>query len=253
MTEETTTTEEPKHLIAVASNREQMQVAQQQLTGWVSARIAALRDERAEVQSSLDAAREHKWNTSGFQRIVTKLGRQIEFYEKVEAAIELGYVIVPNFEDVDVFAIRTCKTKPDRNFTSQHEMHGRDRPNDQQSECPALGEGEFVNATAVYEQEKVFSKNDEKGKPIYLETAYATEHGMIEFPFRLVKPEILDTTKKAMRTLCFDEIGCLPGRKRRRRGDPMILGLIHLPDKKHGQRAKTVTFLITWFVDTRML
>lgn len=251
MTEETTT-EEPKHLIAVASNREQMQVAQQQLVAWADDKIKTLQAERAEVQSSLDAAKAHKWGTSGFQRIVTGLTRQIQFYEKIHDAIELGYTIVPNFEDVDVFAVRTCRARPTRNFASQHQLHGKVIPEDQRSECPPVGEGEYFNATAVYVQDKILSHKDKtSGADVFLERAWTTDHGMIEFPFKLVKPEILDSTKKAMRTLCFDELGCVPGRKRRRRGDPMILGLIHLPDGKH--RRKTVTFLITWFVDTRML
>jgi hypothetical protein len=241
------------HTIVVASNREQMQVAQQQLVAWTEGRIARLRDELTNAEALLESARSHKWKISGYQAQVRKTKSKIDFYDKLKAAVELGYTIIPNFDGIDVFAIRTNRHRPKQNFTKQNEIHGPVIPVDQVSECPQLGDGGWVSATAKYEQDRVQDGFDKNQKPIFVQQAWATKHDDIDFPFKLVKPEILDSTRRAMKAMCFDDIGVYPARKRARRGDPMVIGRIHLGSYKYGQYQKTISFLITWFIDTKAL
>jgi hypothetical protein len=251
--------EPEKHLIAVASNPQQMQIAQRELLTWTEKRMEIISAERQEAYDNLEQAKKHKWKSSPFAKQHNRLVEEYQYYEKLKCALEAGYTIVPNFEDIDVFAIRTAK-RPNRNWTSQDAIHGTVIPKDQGSECPEAGEGEFVNATAQYEQRKIQGHVDKGGTQHYIQQAWATKHDIVGFPFKLIKPEIMIATKKAMDYLVFDDIGCLPGRNRKRRGDPMIIGRIHCHPhvhRKYGEGQityeKTISFLITWFIDTKAL
>lgn len=260
MSDEAQPNEPEKHLIAVASNPQQMQVAQANLITWVDKKLEMISAERKEAWDNLEVAKKNKWKSAPFSRIVNRCVEQYQFYEKLKCALELGYTIIPNFADIDIFAIRTDKARPDRNWVSQDALHGTVVPSDQASECPPQGEGQFVNATADYEQRKIAGSVDKNGQQHHLQQAWTTKHDIVEFPFKMVKPEIMMATKQAMDTLIFDDIGCVPGRHRARRGDPMIIGRIHC--HPHTRRKwnpirteyeKTLSFLITWFIDTRTL
>lgn len=237
-----------------------MQVAQLQLITWAEKRMEIISAERQEAYNNLEQAKKCKWKHSPFQKRHNELVSEFQYYEKLKCALEAGFTIVPNFDDIDVFAIRTEKARPNKNWASQDANHGSIIPNDQASECPPAGEGQFVNSTAQYEQRKLQGSVDKQGVQHYIQQAWATKHDIVGFPFRLVKPEIMIATKKAMDYLVFDDVGCLPGRKKKRRGDPMIIGRIHCHPhihKKYGNYEvtyeKTISFLITWFIDTKAL
>lgn len=252
--------EPEKHLIAVASNPQQMQVAQLQLITWAEKRMEILSAERQEAWNNLETAKKCKWKHTPFQKQHNKLVEEYQYYEKLKCALEAGYTIIPNFDDIDIFAVRTAKGRPNRNWTSQDANHGSVIPKDQASEAPEAGEGQFVNATAQYEQRKIAGVVDKNNTQHYIQQAWATKHDIVGFPFKLVKPEIMLATKKAMDYLVFDDVGCIPGRQRKRRGDPMIIGRIHCHPhvhRKYGEGQvtydKTISFLITWFIDTKEL
>jgi hypothetical protein len=238
---------EPKDLVVVATNATQMAVAQKNLVVWAEEKVNALIAERDEQQQNLDIAKKRKWRITPFQRLVTRLGARVEFYEKIKAALEAGYTIVPNFAEIDVFAMRTTRQRPRVNSVTSDPLWTT-QPQNQTTNRPALGEGRFVNTEAITAR-RYHVKRDDKGLETKQVTLWASSFSAVDFPFRLVKPEILEQTAQAMERLCFDDVGILPHRKQRR-GDPMILGRIHL---KEGASTKTVSFLITWFVDTRAL
>lgn len=248
-----------KHLIVVASNPQQMQVAQAQMVSWVDKKLEIISAERNEAWNTLETAKKNKWKAGPFKKVHDRLVDQHQFYEKLKAALEAGYTIIPNFEDIDIFAVRTAKEQPDRHWASQDARYGKVIPSDQASESPPVGEGQYVNATAEYTQRKLQAKIDDKGQPVYVQQAWATDHATVEFPFKMVKPEILVATKQAMDHFIFDDIGCVPGRRRARRGDPMIIGRIHCHPHVHHKfqhrttYEKTLSFLITWFINTRDL
>lgn len=230
-----------------------MQIAQRELITWADKRMEILSAERTEAWNNLEQAKKHKWKHSPFQTQVNKLVNQIQFYEKLKGALEAGYTIVPNFQDIDVFAVRTTSKKPQQNYAEQSEIHGKVIPNDQKADCPPMGEGRFVNATAEYHQRRIGNGKDDKGNDKFLQTGEAIKHANVDFPFRLVKPEIMIATKQAMDCLVFDDIACLPKRRLARRGDPMIIGRIHCGPWRYGEPSKTLSFLVTWFIDTKTL
>jgi len=243
---------ESKDLVVVASNPQQMQVAQRNLVQWTQSKQKVLEDKRKEAQENLDIATKNKWRTATLRKIVRDYTKEIEFHVKLETALVNGYVIIPNFEDIDIFAIRTMKRKPKANTVVMHRYRDSTRPvpNAQQSEEPPVGEGRFVDADASPRYS--FWENTKAGeKPQRMVSARADEFKNIDFPFLLAKPEILAKTGAAMKHLCFDDIGIIPGRaKSRRRGDPMIIGRIHMTK---ASSFRCISFLITWFVNTEDL
>lgn len=250
-------TDEPeKHLIVAASNPQQMQVAQQDLVVWAQNRLATIDAERTEAQANLEAAKAHKWKHTPFVRIVAKLTHQYEYYEKLKDALAAGYTIIPPHRDIDIFAIRTTQKRPARNETEREVTPWGNRPvpADQITDAPPSGDGKYVNATAQIERVRLKNGIDALGKEQFIDRAWTTKFDDVAFPFLLVKPEILNSTKQAMDWLFFDDIGCVPGRRRARQGaDPMIIGRIHEGPWRYGSPKKTVYFLISWFVNTKDL
>jgi hypothetical protein len=151
---------------------------------------------------------------------------------------------------LDIFAIRTTKKKPKRltatgGHVSKYENAWANRPDKQESNNPPAGEGWYVNAdTRNTEWTRDLTKTGDTDKT-YQKTKQAVDWDVVDFPFHLAKPQILESTAKAMKYLNFDDVGIRPGR-RIRRGDPMVVGRVLLGNKQ-------VSFLITWFIDTKDL
>jgi hypothetical protein len=236
-----------RDLVVIARNPQEMQVAQQQLVGWTGSKLHDLHTELEDVQANLAIAKKNKWRHTPYERRVKAIGKDIEYYEKIEAAVQAGYVILPNFDNLDIFAIRTTRKKPVPNLITTNSGWSN-QPKNPESSRPPLGEGEYVNADAkVYQKPKTITTKE--GKQEERIVRWNKEFTEVAFPFTMAKPQILDATAKAMVLKCFDDIGILPGRNRPK-GDPMVIGRIW---KKQGYFTKTASFLITWFVDTRDL
>lgn len=87
-------------------------------------------------------------------------------------------------------------------------------------------------------------KYDNTGTAILKEEFYAAEYAPVDFPFKAIKPQILDDVGKAMALKIFDEIGILP--QRRVKADPMVIGQIVI--KKGTYDERRLSFLITWWL-----
>lgn len=235
-----------RDVVVVASNPQQMQVAQQNLIDNFSAKLGTLRAELKDAEENVRIAKERKWKRGPFETQVNKIADRIIFYEKVKGALEAGYVIIPNFEDLDIFAIRTTRKKPKGNVASGGSGWVQ-TPDRQVSNRPALGDGRYVNADTINKVWTAETTPAGAAQRTFRQMATAVGFDSIEFPFHLAKPQILESTAKAMKVLAFDDIGVSPGRKIRR-GDPMIIGRI-MHGTSHSR--KIVSFLITWFVDTK--
>lgn len=236
-----------KDIVVVASNPQQMQKAQSDLVGHFDNKLKALNTELEEAKENLRIAKERKWKRGPFEHQVDKIENNIKFYAKIKAALEAGYVIIPNFDELDIFAIRTTRKNP-KAKTAQGGDGWVNIPDQQETNRPALGEGRYVNADTINRtwRKDVTPAGAEKREYRTMSTAMSFDD--IDFPFHLAKPQILKSTAEAMKVLAFDDIGVTPARNIRR-GDPMIIGRIL--DRKVGYRRKVVSFLITWFVDTK--
>ena len=247
-----TEVEDEENIFVAASTLEEMNAAQQKLIIWAGKKIEKLKDELRAAETNLDIAKKRKWATDPFKRTVALATKKTEFYEKVRAALEAGYTIIPDMP-MDVFAIRTTKKKPSKNYaTASTTYGGHASPDDQVSNSPALDTGKFVSPRAFI-QSRPYERKDDKGNIVHMEKAWATEFDeAIDFPFKMAKPSVLNATAKALGQKFFDELGGAPSRQQARKGDPMVIGRIFYGGKRVWQQ-KGISFLVSWFIDSKDL
>lgn len=211
---------------------EQMKTAQSQLIDWCANKCAYLQAEVKELEDAVFHASTMKWATKPIKHQASKVRKRITFFEKVKAALEAGYVIVPNFP-VQMFSIRTDKQSPLKMFSSSKwgskEQSAKELPQ---------GEGEYQNPFPVV---TIDSWKDDKGN--YHHQSYAEDWAEMEFPITMIKPEIIEATNKAMALNLFDQFGIMPAT---RNEDPVIIAQII-----NGR--KRVSFMIAWHLNTNVL
>ena len=234
-----------RQAIIAASNPDDMARAQETMIAWCDARIAALRKDVADLEENYQIAKKAKWKASPWKTRANKELRKIGFYEKVKAALQAGYHLIPNFP-ADIFAIRTT-SKPKGSGKTTNSW-GSPASDDQKTNSPPMGEGEYVSNRAIDEHWSEQDTNS-KGEEITVRHADAVAFDDPLFPFTIVKPEILTDTQKAMALKIFDRVSAVPPRTRR--GDPIIIGQVVFRDSAYHE--KVVSFLVSWFMDLRQL
>lgn len=236
--------DDPPETFFYARNQTEMSKAQESLVAWADAKVKLLKKELNEAAENVLIATKRKWKKAPFERVMDRAAKRLTFYEKVQAALKAGYVIVPDM-NVELFAIRTT-----RKSAKQNKVKGQwSRPNDQKTNSPPIGEGRYVTPQG----EQVWAnevKKHEPGKPPEYEIARWVEghDEEIDFPFRLAKPSILNATADAMAGKFFDEMGVLP--RFRTQPDPVVVGRIVY---REGYVQKRFNFLVVWYIDTRDL
>lgn len=212
--------------------------AQEALKAWARNKVITLDSDVSELQSAYDHAKAQKWKTSVFQRHLAIAKKRAEFYRKIMCALEAGYVIVPNFP-VQAFAIRTDKPVKGASVIVKWGQHDfkQDAP------CLPVAEGEYQNPFPLVHYMQVMDKGEEK------QQQWLHDWDEMDFPISMAKGEIMEATDRAMALKIFDDIGILP---KARKEDPIIVGQVHLKGTC-GYVTKTVTFMIAWHLDTRVL
>jgi hypothetical protein len=235
----------PADFTVIATTPAGMIEAQQSLIVWADRKIETIRAESREAIEQLEIAVQRKWKTDAWRRQVAKYERRIEFYEKIKAALNAGYYIVPPFP-IDVFAIRTKRLDPKRMDSTHRDNH------DQDAQILALGEGRYVDPKPVRDS-YVDQVTGSDGKPRSITQYFATEFADVDFPFKLARSEIRDATNAAMALGIFDRMGVLP---RVRSPDPLVCGEIIVPNQPRYYSQdimKKVTFFVAWWLDTKTL
>ena len=242
---------ETNDVVVFAQNPQEMEVAQKGLVEWATFRINDLKTDLADLEENLVIAEKRKWKVTPWRNRIRVAKKRVYFYEKVKAALEAGYCLVPNFR-TQVFAYKTMKAKPKHRSAGDPSILGMDLDSD----GSPMGEGRYVDPFPIT---KDVSWEDEQGN---WHEQHRTDQfdEVVDFPFGFAKPQILDATGKAMAKKIFDEMGVLPGvaktrgkrrgNRMRASGDPVVVGKIKL---REGWQTKEFTFLISWFIDTRML
>lgn len=218
------------HIIALSPT--DLAPAQQSLIGWCDQRITHWIAEQKEATEGHTHAVENKWNAAPFKRLMQKANRKIGFYKKVRAAIEAGYLIVPNFP-LNIFAIRTTATE-----ATGDESSSRWDRFEQNARVLPPGEGEYRNPVPAKDE---YIEKDKEGKDrtMYYPTDLSDE---LEIPLHLVKPQIMRAIDQARGLKLFDQMGICSDF----RADPIICGQII---EGNSGNAKRVTFFVAWYVD----
>lgn len=220
-----------QHLVALTPA--DMAPAQTFLSEWCDRKIAALEVERTDHETNLELATEHGWKHESVARVLTRLGRQISYYQKIKAAVDAGFVIVPNFP-VTLFAVRVNREKQPEQVKDSKWSNFRAKP----QQLPA-GEGRYVDDQLHYRDESTTEQlADGKTK---------THYDEVDFPVTTVKPAVMAATARAMALRIFDQMGIVqnaaPGH------DPIVVGQL-LDPRGNG---RLTTFFVAWWLDTSTL
>lgn len=209
--------------------------AQVELIGWCAAKIAVIATECDELRGAHERAVKMKWKAQPLYALHQRALKRLSYYEKVKAALEAGYFIVPNFP-IQMFAIKTKKAKP------KYELKiGRWTEHTQEAQELPEGTGEYRNPFPLIKSKTVVTPEGEKP------ANWASAWDEMEFPLTMAKPIIMDATDRAMALKIFDQIGIMPAT---RNEDPVIIGQVF---RKIGYQTKIVSFMIAWHLDTSMI
>ena len=233
-------------LTVLALTPAQMRPAQEGLIAWAQEKLRALNAEADEQDRAMEDAARFPFSNQRAQwaRELNKTTKTIAYYDKIRQALEAGYIIVPDFP-VDVFAVRTKTETPTGSYTASYPRR-EGTAFTQQAKALPPGEGRYVSDDVRGEGEEVKTK-DAQGREVTKYRYTASEFRDVAIPARLVRPEILDATHRALLLKVFDEVG-LVGQPRQ---DPIIVGKIIDPRDKYKQRR--VSFFIAWWLDTATL
>ena len=243
-------------IVVVAKTREEMETAQRSLVGWIEPKIQGLEQEVVEAQTNLDTATKRKWATTSFKKALTVAVGRVAYYQRIRSALLAGYVIMPDMPGITI-AVRTSQHRP-RATTHKSTYWGKTLPS-ATSDASPVGKGRYVDPAIKYATWQEQGK-DTQGRDQTIQVARARSFDPeFEFPVKLVKPQILDDTSRAMMHKIFDEIGIIgagspkPGQKLHAttlHGDPIMLGRVV---RYEGTKRFTCAFLITWWLDTKTL
>lgn len=242
----------PMELEVSATTPLEMAQAQDGLIAWCHRKVASMKHEAAELAENLAIAIKNKWKTNTLRRHAALAEKRVTFYEKIKAALEAGYCIVPNFP-ITLFAIRTDKSKPAEmysvnNYYSLQSSTGFVKI--QEAKMLPVGEGEYQNPQAPAKMTYLGEvKENNNTKQQY--ASCATEWGEIEFPIQMAKPSIMKTTSLAMKLKVFDQLGILLPQAAK--ADPLIVGEILDPRPIGYGTRKRICFIIAWHLNVRDL
>ena len=229
-----------KNIHVVASTPSAMEAAQGQLIEWADSRIEHEKVEMADAERCLVEARGASLRLEPFKRRIAKHRQRINYFRKVAAALKAGYYIVPPFP-AQVFAIRTDAHNPramvsDHHWNSSHNQSARALPPDS---------GRYVSPQPQVFSRQIEFRNDKSGTMEKRRQFFAKNFQEVDFPFAMVKPEVIEATRRALDLRIFDELAALPAF--RSTGDPIVVGRIKDPTRPHKE---PLTFFVTWWLDT---
>jgi hypothetical protein len=241
MDETITTTPAERDLTLVALSPSDMTTTQAELATWCDQKVSAVQRELNDLETNLELATEHGWKRETVIATINRTKKRVLYYEKMKAAVEAGYLIVPNFP-IDVFAVRVQRAKQ-RQATAQYE-YARDYKTAKAELLPA-GDGRYVDET-LFTSDESFDEKLADGKTKRVGRYVSGDYDAVDFPLAAVKPVVLQATQRAMALRIFDEMGTVTNTGGR---DPIVVGRL-LDPRGNG---RCVTFFIAWWLDTATL
>lgn len=223
----------------IATTPTAMVAAQGQLVAWVDQKLVLIAQEFKTAEALIAQLRLARMSMKHAERTLDNCRRRERFYQKVKAALEAGYYIIPPFE-CQVFAIRTDRASPPEDV-------GRVERLNNDAKVPALpvGKGEYVHPVPAREWK--FDGKEKRGDQVVDVNYFGnTSWEDVEFPLMAMKPELVEATREAMEKKIFDALGIMP---RYRASDPIIVGTI----KHYKSYTAPLTFFVAWWMDRDQL
>jgi len=211
---------------------------QGELLAWARQKLELVKSEWDEAAETYLAACDANFRTAPLERAAARQEKRYEFYSKILAALEAGYVLMPTL-GVDVFAVRTNRKGPKYQWV----RFERDIPPVPAMALPA-GAGRYVSSEPLTAREMVTQTRHDGTKEDVCGHYPAEFDPEIEFPLAVAKPAIIEVVSQAIEKKIFDEIGLSP-RRWETGGDPIVTGRIIAP--RGGRR---ISFLLAWHVPT---
>jgi hypothetical protein len=233
----------PPNVTLLAFSPAEMATAQADLILWGRQKVATEQARVDELEAELARARSNAWGWKSWDVEVKRQKKLVVYYGKLLRAFQAGYLVIPDFP-IRAFAIRTNAPSPDEQGSK---WHGDTRY--QKARPLPIGEGRYVSPEpVVYESERPGEKPGEMTK-----WYYAGDFREITFPGRMVKPEIVAQTERAMALELFDEVG-LVGPAPEKRRDPIVVGRILDPrGPRYESPRRGVSYFISWWLDLSTL
>lgn len=225
----------------IATTPAGMLEAQGKMQQWIGSKLADAQQDLRDADEVFRALQSTGMRTNHAARQQSVARARITFYEKVKAALDAGYYIIPPF-DVQVFAIRTDRAP----LSHESDSHWR---KEQQARRLPVGEGGYENPDVPRLEHRTIQKPKTDGTGTYPVAIYRNDHVWpenIELPERAQKPTIIEATAKALGELIFDALAIAP---QYRAADPIIVGQI-----RHWKANRApLTFFVAWWMDERDL
>lgn len=242
MSDELTTTNKALVCADVTSTYEGLPAMQNQLLAWAKDKHAEVKAEHATLQEAYEEAKIRKWKASTLSGAARKCLVRLQFYDKVIAALEAGYMLFPPIDQVEVIAMRTeYQSHPNAErirLPTYASSPGEGW--DSSTEAPPLGEGEYKSPRVRwYRAGKV---KDSSGSELQEWGPEKYGFDNPEFPLVMARVQCIEATTSAMEQKFFDDIAIYPARARK---DPVIIGRIHDP------KGRIMNFLVSWRIDKR--
>lgn len=228
-------------LTLVALTPADMAPAQAELAAWCDRKLLAVKAEQADLEANLELATKHGWKHTSVANTLHRTAKRLLYYEKLKAAVEAGYLIVPNFP-IDVFAVRVRRSK--QRERTAHYAYNTDYKEARAELLPA-GEGRYVDEE-LFTTDASYDRNTKEGKTEHVTRYVSGDYDAVDFPIAMVKPAVLEATQRAMALKVFDQVGTVTNQSGR---DPIVVGRL-LDPRGNGRCA---TFFVAWWLDTASL
>lgn len=217
----------------IALNPREMAEAQGTTIEWADQRITEATQELTEAQQVSDALSGASLRRSQAYNLISKARSRLRFYEKVKAALQAGYYIVPPF-NIQLFAIRRDDAPP-------AERSERSWVVERSAQSLPVGEGQYVNPQL--RRLHIDNRKEKQADGSTREVAiYENEDEWrdVALPVRALKPKVIEEVGRALELRIFDALGIAPAY---RAADPIVLGEINRPNGGH------LSFFVAWWLD----
>lgn len=227
-----------------ATNPMEMVECHMAAIAWCKRKIELVQNEAKELKDAFEHAVKRKWKSETLKRHWGLAEKRVIFYQKILAAFEAGYYIVPNFP-VTLFAIRTTKPTPKRMWARLKDARYKNFEQEAQVLQPQQGEYQNPQPIVTKHYDSMIS-DPQKGDSWAFE---ATDWDEMEFPTNMARLHVMEAATRAMDAKVFDEVAFLPANYKRN-PDPILIGRIIDPQPAGYGSQRRISFMIGWHIDT---